>query len=123
MYYNIKDIEEIIAGMKCAFADAVWKDYMRREYALKTKPCVEQKREELEYFLPIIEYKLKLLNNFKKNQYYYDYPSYLCETDLDNFWNADCILNDCSEQILNRFKHYKIRKSILNLSGDNCSTC
>lgn len=123
MYYNLKNIETIISGMKCEFATQIWNDFLRKEYALQTKDCVVKKKEELEYFLPIIEHKQKLLNNFKKNKYYYDYPSMLCETDLDSFWNADCVLKDCTDQILNKFKHYAKSVSVLNLSGDYCNTC
>lgn len=123
MYYNIKDIESIIEGMKCDFGDKIWKNYMRKEYALQIKECSKEELDELESFIPIMESKLLLLKNFKIRSNYYNYPSRICKTDVDNFWNADKILNDCDSLILEKFKQYNIQPSILNLYGDNCSTC
>lgn len=123
MYYNLKDIEEIVNAMKCRFADLVWKQYLRDQYALQTKDCIKTQTEDITNLLPIIEAKQKLLSNYKKNAYYYSHPSYLENTDVDMFWNSDCYLKDCTDTVLNRYRYLAIKPSILNLSGNQCSTC
>jgi hypothetical protein len=124
MYYNLKDIETIVDSMKCEYADLVYKDLMRKEYALKTKPCSQEALTELQYFIPVMEYKQAVLKNFQQGSNYYSYPQRLFKTDLDTFWNQDDILSDCSIKTLEKFKHRKRQKSVLNLSqSNNCENC
>ena len=117
MYYNIKDIETIVGGMKCEFADKFWKSHLIKEYALQSKECFEDSLLELEYFIPIMEFKLLILKNMKTNCNPYLYPQRTEKTDVDTFWNADKILNECDNKILEKFKYYGIQKSILSLYG------
>jgi len=123
MYFNIKDIEKIIVKMKCEFGDKFWDDFMRKEYALKTNECAKENLEKLETFLPIMESKLLLLKNFQKGNNYYNYPSRLCRTDIDSFWNSDKILNQCDNTILEQFKQYNIQDTLLHLSNKPCNDC
>jgi hypothetical protein len=116
MYFNIKDIEKILEGMQCDFADLVWKNHMIKEYSLQVKPCSKEEIEKLESFIPIIEFKLAILKNFKATSNYYSYPQRIQKTDVDTFWNADKILNECDSKILEKFKYYGITPSVLELT-------
>ena len=123
MYLNIKEIEEILEKMRCDFGNKFWKDFMRKEYSLIQNSCSEEALEQLEVFIPIIQSKLLILKNFQKGTSYYNYPSRLCKTDIDYFWNCDKILSACDNKILEQFKQYGIEKNLLSISNIPCNDC
>jgi hypothetical protein len=123
MYFNIKSIENIIEKMKCDLGNKIWDNFMRKEYSLNITECSQESLEELELFLPIMEAKLLLLKNFQKGNNYYSYPSRLCKTDIDSFWNAENILKDCDNSILDKFKEYGLEKNLLSTGDKPCNNC
>lgn len=83
-----------------------------KNIVFKLNPVLKKKLEKLESFIPIIEFKLAILKILKQ-LLIITVIQRNTKTDVDTFWNADKILNECDSTFLRSLKYYGITPSVL----------
>ena len=101
---NIDDLEDMLATLKCKFANAVYLNYIAEEYALDT--CSKLDLEKIKDYIDILSDKIKVLKwRYKKyKETSIKYPNRIDKTDLESFINRDLIVADCDINFIEKVK-------------------
>lgn len=107
MKYNIYTLEDMLTDLKCKFADLVYTQYKKEEYALQG--CDTKVDIDLLYdYIDTFEQKLKNL------KYRFDkmverkliYPSVINKTNVERFYEKELYLNSCDSKFLEKVKQF-----------------
>ena len=107
MKYNIYSLEDMLTQLKCKFADLVYVNFKKEEYALK--PCTSTIDINLLYsYIDTFEQKLKNLKyKFEKMvETTLIYPSVINKTNVERFYEKDLYLKECDRNFLEKIKQF-----------------
>lgn len=103
MRINIAILEQILVKLKCKFADSVYGDYIKEQYALKG--CKDSTDiYKLRDYIIIMEEKIKLLkyNFIMIEKTCIIEPSRLNKTSVEYFYEKEKFLTKCDRKFLEK---------------------
>lgn len=103
MRININTLEQLLTKLKCKFAESIYGQYIKEQYALNG--CKDDTDlDELRDHIMILEEKIKLLKyNFKMlEKDSIIEPSRLCKTSIEYFYEKEKFLTKCDRKFLEK---------------------